>query len=477
MSSFLILSWAEQAGGGYTDSGYSIAALSDGSALVTGVLRGSATFGAGESGEVILTSAGECDVFIAKYNPDSTLAWAKRAGGTSFDSAYGIAGLSDGSAVVTGSFAETATFGPGESGETALTSAGSGDMFVAKYNPDGSLAWARRAGGTDGDVGKSIAVLADGSSFITGSFTGSATFGQGETNETSLAAAGWYDIFVAKYNPDGTLAWARQAGGAYWDLGNSIAVLPDGSSLITGYFYGSATFGPGESGETEPTPYGYQDIFVAKYNPDGTLAWVTSAGTMDAEIGNAIAVLPDGSALVTGEFRGTPTFGSGETNETILTSAGSDDIFIAKYNPEGTLAWAKRAGGSGTDVSNAIAVLSDGSPAVTGYFGGSATFGPGESNQIVATSAGNWDMFIAVYNPDGTLAGVEQAGGGGDERGKSLAPCSGVSLLVAGYFDGTATFGQGQSSETILISTGGENIFIAKYLFPSTQADNWLLYY
>ena len=59
---------------------------------------------------------------------------------------------------------------------------------------------------------------------------------------------------------------------------------------------------------------------------------------------------------VTGFFDGSATFGAGETNATTLTSAGDADIFVAKYDASGDLVWATRAGGTGTDVGNSIAL-------------------------------------------------------------------------------------------------------------------------
>jgi len=99
---------------------------------------------------------------------------------------------------VTGEFGGSATFGPGETNETTLVSAGAGDIFVAKYNPSGDLVWARQAGGSGFDVGFCIAVDGSGNSYVTGKFSGSATFGPGETNETTLVSAGFVDIFIAK---------------------------------------------------------------------------------------------------------------------------------------------------------------------------------------------------------------------------------------------------------------------------------------
>ena len=45
---------------------------------------------------------------------------------------------------------------------------------------------------------------------------------------------------------------------------------------------------------------------------------------------------------------GTATFGSGEPNETVLLSAGGKaDVFLARYNPDGSFHSATRAGGAG----------------------------------------------------------------------------------------------------------------------------------
>ena len=129
------------------------------------------------------------------------LLWAKRAGGTSSICAEGIGIALDGAgnSHVTGLFCGSATFGSGEANETTLTSAGSSDIFVAKYDRHGLLLWAKRAGGTNVDEGHGIAVDGAGNSYVTGDFSGSATFGPGEANETTLTSTGLVNIFVAKF--------------------------------------------------------------------------------------------------------------------------------------------------------------------------------------------------------------------------------------------------------------------------------------
>jgi hypothetical protein len=134
--------WAKRAGGAtgdpnYAEGGYGITTLSDNSTVVTGIFYESVTFGQGEPNQTVLTAAEwfDYDIFIARYNPDGTLAWAKRAGGEITDYGYGITTLSDNSTVVTGYFTDSAIFGPNEPNETVLPSAGFEDIFIARYNP------------------------------------------------------------------------------------------------------------------------------------------------------------------------------------------------------------------------------------------------------------------------------------------------------------------------------------------------------
>ncbi|MCX6646193.1 MAG: PKD domain-containing protein [bacterium] len=391
------LAWAKSAGG----SGDGITTLSDNSTVVTGFFGGSATFGPGEPNETVLTSAGNSDIFIAHYNPDGILIWAKMAGGIYFDGGFGITSLSDDSTVVTGYFSATATFGTGEPNETVLTSVGDSDIFIARYNPDGTLAWAKRAKGIyHDDRGYGITSLSDDSTVVTGVFEDSATFGEGEPNETILTSNGYDAFFIARYNPDGTLAWAKSDYGT--SSGYGITTLSDNSTVVTGWCRGNTIFGPGEPNETVMTCASTPDsaIFIARFNTDGTLAWAKCAGGEETfNHGSGITTLSDNSTVVTGYFAESGIFGEGEPNETVLICDGWHAIFVAHYNPDGLLVWAKRAGGLDVDAGEGITALTDDSAVVTGDFRYSAIFGPGEPNEIILTAAGYVDIFVARYGP------------------------------------------------------------------------------
>jgi len=198
-----------------------------------------------------LTSSGGSDIFVAKLDINGNWLWAKQAGGTSGDSGNGIAVDANGNSYITGGFKESATFGT-----TTLTSSGyyDYDIFVPKLDIDGNWLWAKQAGGTGDEGSNSIAVDANGNSYITSGFEESVNFGT-----TTLTSSGYLDIFVAKIDHNGNWLWAKQAGGAIDDCGYGIALDANGNSYVTGVFMESANFGT-----TTLTSSGDRDIFVAK---------------------------------------------------------------------------------------------------------------------------------------------------------------------------------------------------------------------
>ncbi len=330
----------------------------------------------------LMSSAGGYDVFVVKHGPDLWADWAKSAGGGTDDAARSIAVDGSGNSYVAGLFySDTATFGSLPS----LTSEGGFDVFVAKYDSAGNEVWATSAGGSDTDSGNDIAVDGSGNIYVTGEFSGTATFG----TRPPLTSAAYSDIFVAKYDSAGTVLWAESAGGDSHDYARGIAVDGVGNSYVTGKFYGTATFG------TRPplTSGPHSSMFVATYNSAGTVLWAKSAGDSGWSSGFGIAVDGFGNSYVTGRFEGTATFGSLAP----LTSEGGQDVFVAKYDSAGNEVWATSAGGSGFDDSgNDIAVDGSGNIYVTGRIGSlmmdgtTATFGP-----HTLTIAGGTDAFVA----------------------------------------------------------------------------------
>jgi len=361
--------------------------------------------------------------------------WAVRAGSGEFDFGRGIAMDDLGNIFVTGDFRGTVLFG-----DTTLTSAGTLDMFIAKYNVDGNFLWVNQAGATGGALGYGVVTDGSGNIIVAGDFWGMANFG----GDTTLTTAG--GIFIAKYDGDGNLLWVEQAGGSV--LWSGIAIDGSGNSIVTGSFIETATFG-----DTTLTSAG-RDMFIIKYDGDGTFLWVESAGVRnitEAVYGFSVAMDALGNIIVTGSLLGTATFFGGDIT---LTSAGSFDIFIAKYDGNGNFLWVKQAGGTLHDTGWGITTDGSGNIIVTGHFTGTATFG-----NTTLSGGGSENIFIAKYDGDGNFLWAKQAGGGnGDRRGRGIVTEGLGNIIVTGNFRGTATFGN-----TILSSAGSDDIFVAKY--------------
>lgn len=442
-----------------------VGALPDGSCIIGGDFRGSLTFGAGEPGEETLDAA-KTDIFVARYDPDGTLAWVKQAGGAENDTALSFGVFPDGSSVVTGGFQDSATFGAGETNETTITTGSQPQLYVARYNANGTLAWVRSVGGTGAAIGEGVATHADGSFVLSGRMVAEVVFGPGEANQTALTSSG-SNVFVARYNANGTLAWASFADGGGFSAPGAVAVFPDGACVVSGSIGGFAplTFGAGEPSETTITP-GVQDPFVARWNADGTFAWVVHIAPAGGGSAYGVTGLADGSCIVQGTVVDAVVFGSGEVNETSF-GAGTG-AFLARYRSDGALLWAKRVEPDPATVvatssdGHRVAARPDGSFVATGVFGGLCTFGAGEAGETTLRGTDS-DGYLALYAADGSLLRVRALGGQLSPGG--LAVRADGSFFLATGFRGTIVLGAGDPRETTLTTapTTFDHGFVARF--------------
>jgi len=185
-------------------------------------------------------------------------------------------------------------------------------MVLVLMDPDGDLVWAAQAGGNGDIFPQGCFVLADGTSFITGGFSQTVRFGSPENDdECELTSAGNYDIFLARYEPDGSLGWVRQAGGSadYWEWGDGVTGDGAGNLYVVGDFSRDATFGAGEPNETTLSVIEEHDLFLARYDSGGSLQWVRQLGGIAR--GYGLTPGPGGTVIVAGKFFETITPGAG----------------------------------------------------------------------------------------------------------------------------------------------------------------------
>lgn len=465
--------WGHSAGGGQDDFARAVSIGPDDSVFVTGTVAGTVTFGAGDPAQVTLTASDGADGFVAKYHADGSLAWARLFGGPDEDHGNGIAATADGGAIVTGSV-RTSVVDVDVDDDTPdpahrLLSTGGDDIVIAKYRADGSLAWARLAGGIDNDIGHDVAATADGGALVTGEFQRQAVFGDGAPGgAVSLSFWAASDIFVARYDGAGQVVWARAAGGDGTNVGRAVAVAADGGALVTGEFRQTARFGDGDASSTSLRAVSAADVFVAKLHADGSLAWARRAGSSSADdaaddVGWDIAATVDNGMLVTGEFGASATFGAGEAGETTLVTTGIDGAFLVKLDGWGYTQWAQGSRGTLSDVGTGVAATPNGGAVITGRFHRNTTLAADTAAETALVSEGPYDIFLAEFAPDGALVWAERAGGySPDDIGYGIAMTGDGGVVVAGAFADRAIFGERTPYCPSLRSAGQRDIFVAK---------------
>ncbi|GAB3512847.1 NHL repeat-containing protein [Emticicia fontis] len=325
-------------------------------------------------------------------------------------------------------------------GTTIVTSDGGQDIYIAKYQSNGTLEWVRTAGGSSDEIGMKMAVNKNGDIFLTGAFVGSSNFSGTIINSVSNTT----DVFVAKYDKDGLFQWVQQGGGNSADVCTGLVIDSTDNVYISGYFKSTATFGP-----VSITSAGEEDAFIAKYNANGILQWIQRTGGANTDFGRNIAVDKNGYVYVTGFFVGASTIGNN-----YFPGSGGADIFIAKYNPfTSSWVWSGNGISSGDDSGVDIITDADGNFYLTGYFGNTLNLGGG-----ILNNSGNLDMFVAKFSTNLGLIWLKKAGGSGQDIGMGIELDKSGNVYIAGVFQETTSF-----ENTSLTSNGDYDVFIAKY--------------
>lgn len=325
----------------------------------------------------------------------------------------------------------------------------------------------------------------------------------GNTTSFSSSLPGTYTITATSViNPSlkGTvtvqvMSWtgSRLIGTGASDTVTGSATDADGNAYVSGF----------TTGALQGLNQGQFDAFVAKFDASGTQVWVRQLGSSKDDLAYGVAVDGGGNVYVVGTTAGTlPT----------ASSAGSDDAFVAKYDPSGTRQWVSQFGTSGFENAFGVALGPDGSVFVAGDTDGSLNgTNPdlGNTDAFVtkldpSTGARTWtkqlgvigndtaygvavdangnvdiagstegalpgnvsslgrDAFIAQYDPNGTQTWVRQFGSSKEDEIKGVAVDGSGNIFVAGQTDGNLSGS----------SAGLGDAFVAKYAPSGTKA--WL---
>ena len=424
-----------------------------GNSYITGSFQGTIDFDPSVTGTTNLSSAGSGDIFFAKYDSSGNYIYAKRIGGSGNEQANSLTVDSNGNIYLTGVFEGIVDFDPGPG--TANLNAG---IFFSKYDAAGNYIYAKRIGGAGSDKCYDITLDEKNNVYVTGLFIGTKDFdpGAGIVNLTS-SGGNSSDIFFAKYDTSGNYVYAKSIGSWGYEHGYRLATDSSGNVYVTGVFEGTVDFDPG-NGIANLSSAGNADIFFAKYDTTGNYVYAKRLGGASFVNCNSLVVDRIGNVYITGSFQSTIDFDPDLGTVNLTSSSGSADIFFAKYNISGNYVYAKRIGGSQSDVGNSLSLDNNNNIYIGGFFGGTVDFDPG-IGIVNLTSAGGNDIFFAKYDSFGNYIYAKGMGGGSTELDINLSANTNGVVFISARFEGTVDFDPGSG----IIYLSGDGFFLGKY--------------
>lgn len=426
--------WATRASSSTATNDFSrgsfVATDATGNVFSAGTFHGAMTLGGTN-----INSLGGYDSFLAKYTPAGAVTWVRHLRNSSAETVvYGMAVDNSGNSYVTGYyFSGTMVVG-------SITLTGGGG-FLVKYDPQGTVLWARGAG----QVFAGLASTAAGEVVAIGSFSGTQVFGG-----TTLTSVGFGSSFLVKYDAQGTPLWARQFEGGSDDEG-FVGLDAVGNVYIAADYDGTATFGPITlAGSTDG-----HDVFVARYSAAGAPLWAVRqpvAGAAGREHAWDLATDTAGNTYLTGSSQ--------------PTAAATEQWFVTQYTPQGIVGWNHLSNTVPAQTNGLLGVATDaaGNVCVSGVVAGTLAIGG-----LSLASSGSADANVALlsFSPQGAPRWALSAGTATSTEGVLGLTLDALSnLYVTGILQGNSTLG------TIALpqnSTAGEQ-FVAKVSISAITA-------
>lgn len=332
--------------------------------------------------------------------------------------------------------------GMGGGGLGGVGGAGGAGGGVACTEPP-SVSWSQSFGDSQVQEGLAIAVDPCGNTIVTGRFKGTMDLGG------PLTSAGDFDVFVAKLDPAGVPLWSKRFGDTLEQNGRAVALDSAGNIILAGDFRGTIDFGGW------PLSADDSDMFIAKLDPDGNHLWSHGIGGAGRQIAHDVAVDPADHIVIVGAMMGTLSFGN-----ITMASVGGYDAVVLKLAPHGLPLWAARFGNSGEQKANAVSTDDQGRIFLLGDFSGGIDFGGGPRVSAGWPNQSHPDVFLAVFDENGSYVCDIQAGGPQAQHGWAIAVGADGNAVVTGQFAGSIAFGA-TTLETGS-STDPGDIFLAK---------------
>ncbi|MEZ6049598.1 MAG: FG-GAP-like repeat-containing protein, partial [Planctomycetaceae bacterium] len=397
------------------------------------------------------------ETIVTVLNVIPKLDWAVSFGGLGIDEAKFVDLDPAGNIYVAGEFFESFDADPGPN-EWLLPHSGGRDIFVSKYDPAGNLLWAKSIGNAGYEDVEGFVVNNQGHVHLVGYFEDTLDFdpGTGIQNRTS---AGEDDLFVLKLDSDGNLLWVNTIGGIDSDYADSVAIDQNNRVIVAATLSATVDVNPGPAEDIRTIED--HNAFVLAFDSNGQFAWATeftaaTAGNGASSDTFAVATDASGNVYAAGLFTSEVDFDPGVNTTLLNSTAGRDDLFVAKLTEQGDLVWAKAmfsSDNTSVQIPYDIEVDENADLYVTGRFSGTTDFDPGPG-VFNLTSVGARDVFVLKLDSDGVLDWADSFGSSENDQGVDLEVGPEGTVYVAGNVGGTTDFDSGPGSYTPAESEG-----------------------
>ena len=425
--------WTKGFGGTQSESGTKIVADKNKNLYVTGYFEGDSL----RLGSYKLTKPGAHlrAIFVAKLDSSGNVIWAKTASGEAKSNSIIIDKHNN--VFIGGSFYSSLTFGNG------INLNGYYDIFIAKYDENGNIIWAKKAGGSQTDYCAALSIDTLDNIYSTG-IIGSSTTAYFDNIQLQNANT-QQDVYIAKYTNSGNVLWARNYGDACTIEVADIKCEPSGSFYITGNFFNSDVY---FDTITVSNMAGI-DGYIVKFDSSGHAIWAKNISGQSNEYGSRLAVDKLMNVYLCGHYF-SPTLNIGGIS---LTNSGQSDGFIVSYDREGNVNWAHKMGGSQLDFGNGITSDEGSNVYVTTLFN-SPTI---QLGTLTYTNNGIYNIAVSKYDATGNFIGAISGGGNSTD----VLSCSDIVKNTL-YFYGNINSGQTIYGNSSYTNRGGSDVLLSK---------------
>lgn len=404
---------------------------------------------------------GTGDLFLLKLAEDGQVIWGRSAGGERLDRCWGVTWDAAGRVYIVGDFCSNSitfdTVTLENNYQTPYIDDSTFDVFTTCYDEDGTVLWARSAGGQWHDNARGIACDGLGGAYVLGTFLSSEIV----FDTVSLTNTGNVDLFLARYDANGSVQWARNARGTGQENAWSLVVDSDDRVYIAGS-YQSPTL-EFDAHVLTNTSDNF-DLYVAKFDPSGRVLWALSATGQEWDEATALAIDREDNIFLAGHYSSDTL--SFDTTHLVLSNneQSNIDMFLVKFDQDGCVGWATGSSGAAWVYPQSASVWNMDRIAITGSFTGN-NFGDTEQFGIwPITTHGSYDILLVTYDVDGSPLSAENYGGTDMDFGQAVCRNKEGDLFLGAFFS-SDTLSMGS---TTLYNDHFNKMLIAKRLSSST---------